>query len=201
MAIDFSATSPTQITVQPDVKSSTQDKDSTSSSDYWGKGGFHFADLIDIINPLQHIPIVSSVYQEITGDTIAPGPKLAGSALLGGVIGFFASAADLVVEQVSGSSVSGHLMASLGFGQDAATNSPQVFAQAKQHTQSDTQSAVLQTPLTLIDVGRLSKQPSIPTLDFSAMSVPAQAEATISKSAYKTPIMQPDASGVYAINA
>ena len=31
-----------------------------------------FADVLDIINPLQHIPVVSTLYRSLTGDTIAP---------------------------------------------------------------------------------------------------------------------------------
>ncbi len=46
-----------------------------------------FGDLIDIVNPLQHIPVVNNVYQNITGDTINPVMKIAGGALYGGPIG------------------------------------------------------------------------------------------------------------------
>lgn len=53
----------------------------------FGEDGFTFGDIIDIINPLQHIPIVSSLYRDITGDTIAPAMKIAGGALFGGPIG------------------------------------------------------------------------------------------------------------------
>lgn len=44
----------------------------------WGDDGFRFGDLIDIVNPLQHVPIVSWAYRALTGDTIAPAAKVLG---------------------------------------------------------------------------------------------------------------------------
>src|SRR3546814_15608721 len=39
----------------------------------FGKAGFSFGDFLDIINPIQHIPIVPTIYRAITGDTSQPG--------------------------------------------------------------------------------------------------------------------------------
>src|ERR1700690_1061793 len=64
--------------------------------------GFSFDDLIDIVNPLQHIPIVSTLYRAITGDHIKTFPKIAGDALFGGVTGFISSVADTIFEKVTG---------------------------------------------------------------------------------------------------
>ncbi len=47
----------------------------------FGEDGFTFADLIDIVNPLQHIPVIGTIYRRITGDTLDPGARLAGGAL------------------------------------------------------------------------------------------------------------------------
>ena len=80
-----------------------------------GKDEVSFADLLDLINPLQHIPVVSTVYRALTGDTIGPAARLAGGALFGGPIGFVASLANLVVEDMTGRDVGGHLMAAAGF--------------------------------------------------------------------------------------
>ena len=63
-------------------------------SAFWGEDGFTFADLIDFVNPLQHIPGVSTIYRAITGDEIGIGPRLVGGALLGGVVGFGVAAAN-----------------------------------------------------------------------------------------------------------
>jgi len=60
------------------------------------------ANLVDIINPLQHIPVVSAIYRHITGDSISPGAKLVGDALYGGPIGGAVAAADIIFEKETG---------------------------------------------------------------------------------------------------
>ena len=57
------------------------------TSSIFGEDGFTFGDIIDIINPLQHIPVISSIYRKISGDVIAPAMQIAGDALFGGPIG------------------------------------------------------------------------------------------------------------------
>ena len=64
--------------------------------------GFSFHDLLDIVNPLQHIPIVSTIYRAITGDQIKTFPKIAGDTLFGGVTGFLSSVADTIFEKITG---------------------------------------------------------------------------------------------------
>ena len=80
------------------------------------RGDMSFWDFLDVINPLQHIPIVSTIYREITGDTIQPSMRIMGDMLYGGVIGGMASIANAVIEQATGQDVGETVMASLGFG-------------------------------------------------------------------------------------
>lgn len=80
---------------------------------FWGEDGFTFGDLIDIINPLQHIPIVSTIYRAITGDEIGAGPRMIGGAALGGVAGFAASAVGAMVHSETGMEVGEHVLASM----------------------------------------------------------------------------------------
>lgn len=61
-----------------------------------------FWDLVDVVNPMQHIPVVASIYRDITEDEIKPAAKIAGGTLFGGVLGFASSIFDSVVEEVSG---------------------------------------------------------------------------------------------------
>ena len=77
----------------------------------WGKEGFSFGALIDIINPLQHIPVVGTVYRAITGDNIGPAARIAGGSLFGGVIGLVASSIDAVVKEGTGRDVGQHMLA------------------------------------------------------------------------------------------
>jgi hypothetical protein len=52
------------------------------------RGGEDFlSTLLDIINPLQHIPLVSNLYREITGDQISSSARILGGGLFGGPIG------------------------------------------------------------------------------------------------------------------
>ena len=53
----------------------------------FGKDGFSFGDLIDIINPLHHIPVLGTLYRKITSDEIDPAARVAGGALFGGPLG------------------------------------------------------------------------------------------------------------------
>ncbi len=46
-----------------------------------------FDDFLDMINPLQHIPGVSTIYRAIAGEEINPVSRIAGDALYGGVFG------------------------------------------------------------------------------------------------------------------
>jgi hypothetical protein len=75
------------------------------------EGGATFDDLLDIVNPLQHIPIVSTIYRAITGDHIKTFPKIAGDTLYGGVTGFIGSLADSIFEKITGKNVGDTVLA------------------------------------------------------------------------------------------
>ena len=75
--------------------------------------GLDFWDLVDVINPLQHIPIVSSLYRALTGDTIKPAMMVFGGALFGGPVGFLAGVASAVIEQTTGREPGAQLIALL----------------------------------------------------------------------------------------
>ncbi|MEQ8667301.1 MAG: hypothetical protein RIC16_16395 [Rhodospirillales bacterium] len=84
-------------------------------------GELSFLDVVDIINPLHHIPGVSTVYRNLTGDEISPAARVAGGTLYFGPIGFAVSTVNAVVETVTGDDVGGHF-ASL-FGEDGDSDS------------------------------------------------------------------------------
>ena len=75
------------------------------------KEGIGFGDLLDIVNPLQHIPVVSTIYRLITGDQIGIGARLAGGALFGGPFGALGAGAVAMLEGVSGKTVEQHVAA------------------------------------------------------------------------------------------
>jgi hypothetical protein len=63
---------------------------------------FSFQDLLSIVNPLQHIPVVSTLYRSLTGDSIKPLERIVGDTLYGGTIGFASGVANVVFEKVTG---------------------------------------------------------------------------------------------------
>lgn len=73
------------------------------TADVFGKDGLGFDDLLDIINPLHHIPVVGTLYRAITGDELAPAPRVMGGALFGGVIGFAAALVNAIIDEATGS--------------------------------------------------------------------------------------------------
>ncbi len=65
----------------------------------FGNDGLTFSDLLDVVNPLQHIPVVSTLYRRLTGDHIDPAMQLAGGALYGGPLGVGLSALGLLFDE------------------------------------------------------------------------------------------------------
>ncbi len=83
------------------------------ASDFFGKDGLSFRDVLDAINPLNHIPIVSELMQSATGHEVSTASKLVGGALLGGPIGVVASLINAVFEQQTGKDVAQTVLAAL----------------------------------------------------------------------------------------
>ena len=97
---------------------------------------FSFHDLLDTVNPLQHIPLVSSIYRAVTGDEIKPAARVAGDILygaaLGGasaIFGGVGAVADAALEAETGKDSGGLVVAAL-FGSDGDKNGATQIAQA-----------------------------------------------------------------------
>lgn len=82
-------------------------------------GDFTFDDFIDIINPLQHIPVVSTLYRQISGDEISAPARVFGGTLFGGPSGFLSAVANVFFDEVAGQDI-GETMIALVTGEDAA---------------------------------------------------------------------------------
>jgi hypothetical protein len=89
-------------------------------SHLWVGDHFSFHDVLDAINPLQHIPIVSSIYRAVTGDTLGNASRVVGDGIYGGVIGVIAGLVDVSVIENTGKDIGGNIMSMLGIGDDAA---------------------------------------------------------------------------------
>jgi hypothetical protein len=91
-----------------------------AKSHLWAGDHFSFHDLLDAINPLQHIPIVSTIYREVTGDTLGNAARVVGDGLYGGVIGVIAGLLDVSVIEATGKDIGQNVMAAIS-GDDDAT--------------------------------------------------------------------------------
>ena len=54
---------------------------------FWGKDGFTFGDVLDMVNPLHHIPVLSRYYEKTSNDDACEGARLVGGIIYGGLIG------------------------------------------------------------------------------------------------------------------
>lgn len=74
---------------------------------------FTFKDAIDTINPLHHIPVVSSLYRGLTGDSISGPARSLGDMLYGGPIAAVTGAIASLIEDVTGKEPGAHAIAML----------------------------------------------------------------------------------------
>jgi hypothetical protein len=102
-----------------------------------------FFDLLDIVNPLQHIPVVSTVYRQLTGDEISAPARMIGGALFLGPIGFVASAFNAIVDAVSGRDVGETVLTALSPNADPAADTASEVSLAQSPEFLDTPQPVL----------------------------------------------------------
>ena len=82
----------------------------TISQNTQKSGGFSFYDMIDVVNPLQHIPVVNTVYRSITNDEIGTAARILGGGIFGGAIGATMGVLNAVVEQTTGQDIGTHVI-------------------------------------------------------------------------------------------
>lgn len=144
-----------------------------------------FLDFLDVINPLQHLPIVSTIYRSLTGDTISDAARMAGGALYGGPLGVIGALANVVVEAETGTDIGGNAMAWLDGGSEtgaigtAVADSGRLPATAAEPINAApvTTAAALASPAALTAGGASAPlpQPAAQVAAQMAASAPAQA--------------------------
>lgn len=103
------------------------------------ESAFGFGDLLDIINPLQHLPVIGTIYRKFSGDTLKPLSNIVGGAIFGGPIGAVSSAVNVAVKSGTGKDLAENAFAMVGL--DAApaqSRKPEIVIQ----TDNDFASAV-----------------------------------------------------------
>ncbi|WP_169543772.1 hypothetical protein [Sneathiella aquimaris] len=93
----------------------------------FGEDGFGFDDFLDIINPLQHIPVISNLYREFTGDELSPGARMIGGGIFGGGVGLASSVINSAIEMQTGKDIGGHVIG-LFTSDDETAPAPQAVA-------------------------------------------------------------------------
>jgi len=79
-----------------------------------GEGqSFGFADFLDMINPLQHLPVVGTLYRALTGDAMAGPARIVGDVIYGGPLGLITGIVDAQLQASTGADMGGHVMAML----------------------------------------------------------------------------------------
>lgn len=94
----------------------------------WEGEDFSFRDIIDIINPLQHIPIVVTIYRNMTGEKIGAVPRVIGGALWGRLGGFVSGLVNAFVDWFTGKDIGDHIYSAL-FGRPGESANETVVAQ------------------------------------------------------------------------
>jgi hypothetical protein len=148
----------------------------------WGQKGFQFHDLLDAINPLQHLPVISTIYRWITGDTIGNIPRIVGDAIYGGIPGFVSGLFGVLLKEETGKDVGEHVVATL-FGDAKSADTP--LAQSAQQPELTTEQAAALTHAP-IETEALAALPAVAAA--SANPGPAVTSASASPAAPTTAV-------------
>ena len=95
---------------KPDNQNDSIVQQNNKSIKPFGQDGMSFLDFLDVINPLQHIPLISTLYRSVTGDEIDPASKLMGGSLYWGPIGAVTSLVDVMIEFSTGKDIGEHML-------------------------------------------------------------------------------------------
>lgn len=116
---------------------------------------FGFGDLLDMVNPLQQIPVIGHVYREITGDTIKPISQIVGGAIFSGPLGAAVGLTNAIVREETGKDIAGNALAL------AQGDAPEWKNGASPPDQTETtgKALAMNDPLPVIDVAPVAATP------------------------------------------
>ena len=144
--------SPGSVRTESVTSSAVKTADSGAKQDDEG----FFGHLLDVVNPLQHLPIIGTIYRAITGDKMGSFEKIAGDTLYGGMWGAISSIADVAFEAITGKSF-----------EDTALS---LFKSDSKHTRVATTS--------------ISVNPSLPSADVPLLPVAANGPESLDVAAF-----------------
>lgn len=170
------------------------------SKDGWAKSEkFTFGDFLDVINPLQHLPVIGTLYRHFTGDEISSSSRIAGSTLFGGPIGFALGAANAFVDNLTGRDVGEHVLAFAGIGKEAGPARPNERSRPDMLAQSGRDRAIEAPSKTALPSGKVvdaselfRARPNLHSLPFVpskmvAPSNPARSQMLLPQASLRSP--------------
>jgi hypothetical protein len=117
-------------TTVPPTQSSPSAAAPSHGTTLWSHGSFGFKDLLDIINPLQHLPVIGSVYRYLTGDEPSGGARIVGDTIYGGPVGFGVGVVSTMLTDGDGRDLGERALASVFGPRGGDSASPTAVAQA-----------------------------------------------------------------------
>ena len=154
---------------------------------------FGFGDIIDMVNPLHHLPVVGHIYRELTGDEIKPIGQIMGGALFGGPLGAASGLVNVVIQQETGKDVAGNAFALVLNGQaptyrsqtPPADSAPEIrLAAVQKHAQDPHTAQSSDLPGNLLAFVDMKAQPEIVIERTQAAS--GRTAGSVAKTAYPT---------------
>jgi hypothetical protein len=107
---EASETEPPSIATQP------QAAEENTPIKWWSKGSFSFKDILDMLNPLQHLPVISTLYRKLTGETLGGVARIIGGAIYGragGIASMISSVANAVFGAITGKDMGERIYAAI----------------------------------------------------------------------------------------
>jgi hypothetical protein len=127
------------------IQSQTTEAKPAKPFAFWQDGDFSFGDLLDIVNPLQHIPIVATLYRNMSDDKIGAVPRVIGGALWGRIGGFVSGVVNVIVDWFTGKDIGDHIYVALFGNSDASSSQTLVAKPAALEKLSTDQTALQET--------------------------------------------------------
>ncbi len=87
---------------------------------------FGFEDLVDMVNPLHHVPVVNFAYRELSGDEIKPVSQIIGGGIFGGPAGLASSLVNVIVKEETGKDVMDNAVSFAGYNSRQQTNNANI---------------------------------------------------------------------------
>jgi len=119
---------------------------------------FGFGDILDMFNPLHHIPLIGSLYRNVTGDDIKPVSRIIGGAVFGGAAGAGSALVNVIIEEETGHDIAGNVMrlasgASLSFSKSIPDHPEKRLNNAVKSSERGSENHLPGSVLSFVDLG------------------------------------------------